>query len=193
MTRSLPEEPKPFKQPIVDSHRRSLGSTATIRACNGGKWESGRRGSLSCRLASRALSNLEHAQWTKWLNPPPPPRPAALLHLLPPRCPPRLRSNFAVKFERMPCKSRNRGQFRGNVNKYRCTLVSRATFPGYGLMVNPAQSPRSVNHPPATPPLSPSTQPEINMKLVCNPDSLHTVDARKWSSGTWRCVPGPLV
>lgn len=50
-----------------------------------------------------------------------------------------------MKFERMPCKSRNRGQFRGNVNKYRCTLVSRATVPGYGLVVSlPAQSPYSV-------------------------------------------------
>lgn len=94
-----------------------------------------------------------------------------------------------MKFERMPCKSRNRGQFRGNVNKYRCTLVSRAMVPGYGLVVSlPAQSPYSVlppplsllppSHPPSSVPSSLS-RPEINMKLVCNPDSLRTVDARK--------------
>lgn len=73
----------------------------------------------------------------------------------PRRRPPRRRSNFAVKFERMPCKSRNRGQFRGNVNKYRCTLVSRATVPGYGLVVSLlAQSPYSVLPPPLSlPPL----------------------------------------
>lgn len=98
------------------------------------KRKSSRRGSLSCRLASRALSNLGHAQWIKWLSPPLP----TASH---PRYSPRLRSNFAVKFERMPCKSRNRGQFRGNVNKYRCTLMSRATVPGYELVVSLAQSP----------------------------------------------------
>lgn len=111
------------------------------------KRKSGRRGSLLCRLASRALSNLGHAQWIKWLSPPLP----TASH---PRHSPRLRSNFAVKFERMPCKSRNRGQFRGNVNKYRCTLVSRATVPGYELVVSLAQSPCPAFPGPTVPLLS---------------------------------------
>lgn len=68
--------------------------------------------------------------------------PLALPPTAPPSRPPRRRSNFAVKFERMPCKSQNRGQFRGNVNKYRCTFVSRATIPGYGLVVR--VSPRAI-------------------------------------------------
>lgn len=134
----LSEGPKPFKQPIVDS---SVVVWVQPRQFERATVENEREWSPQIAFVSpsqpRVIKPRARAM-AKVAEPPP-------HHTSPPpfplRCPPRLRSNFAVKFERMPCKSRNRGQFRGNVNKYRCTLVSRATFPGYELMVNPAQPP----------------------------------------------------
>lgn len=142
----------------------------------------------------RVIKPRARAMSVKWLKPP-----LAHTHnhtqiyiciyavvLLPPRRPPCLRSNFAVKFERMPCKSRNRGQFRGNVNKYRCAPVSRARVSGirttpvrshlvHTVSVLPYDTPpytRSSRPRSVVPYLLSPSRPEINMKLVCNPDSL---------------------
>lgn len=136
--RLLPEGPKLFKQPIVDSNVVvQVQSRQFERATMENEREWSPRIAFVSPSQPRVIKPRARAMDKVAVNPL-----TALLHLLLPRRPPRLRSNFAVKFERMPCKSRNRGQFRGNVNKYRCTLVSRATFPGYGLMANPVPSPR---------------------------------------------------
>lgn len=124
MTRLLAEGPKPFKQPIVNSSvvvwvQPRQFERATVE--NEREWSS--RIAFVSPSQPRVIKPRARAMDKVAETPSP--------HLLPPRCPPRLRSNFAVKFERMPCKSRNRGQFRGNVNKYCCTLVSRATFPDW--------------------------------------------------------------